>query len=61
LEYEKSSFESLFRESDIPPAFKKLLSMDNVLLSPHVAGWTIGSKYKLAETIADKMIKHLKS
>jgi D-3-phosphoglycerate dehydrogenase len=61
LEYEKSSFESLFRESDMPPAFKKLLTMDNVLLSPHVAGWTVESKLKLAETIADKMIKHLKS
>jgi D-3-phosphoglycerate dehydrogenase len=61
LEYEKSSFESLFLESDIPPAFKKLLTMDNVLLSPHVAGWTVESKLGLAETIADKMIKHLKS
>jgi D-3-phosphoglycerate dehydrogenase len=61
LEYEKSSFESLFRESDIPPAFKKLLTMDNVLLSPHVAGWTVESELGLAETIAAKMIRHLKS
>jgi D-3-phosphoglycerate dehydrogenase len=61
LEYEKSSFESLLRGSDIPRAFKKLLTMDNVLLSPHVAGWTVESKLGLAETIADKMIKHLKS
>lgn len=60
LEYEKSSFEKLFRDSDIPAAFEKLLHMDNVLLSPHVAGWTVESKIKLAETIADKMIKHLK-
>lgn len=61
LEYEKSSFETLFRNSDIPQAFKKLLEMDNVILSPHVAGWTVESKYKLAETIADKMIKNLNS
>lgn len=59
LEYEKSSFENLFRDSDIPAAFEKLLHMENVLLSPHVAGWTVESKIKLAETIADKMIKHL--
>jgi len=61
LEYEKSSFETLFRNSDIPQAFKRLLEMDNVILSPHVAGWTVESKYKLAETIADKMIKNLNS
>ena len=61
LEYEKSSFESLFRESDIPPAFKKLMEMDNVILTPHVAGWTVESKLKLAETIADKMIQKLKA
>ncbi|BAO54462.1 2-hydroxyacid dehydrogenase [Nonlabens marinus] len=61
LEYEKSSFENLFRESDIPPAFKKLLVMDNVILTPHVAGWTVESKFKLAETIADKMIQKLKA
>ncbi len=56
LEYEKGSFESLFRASEIPTAFKELLSMDNVILSPHVAGWTVESKYKLAEVIANKII-----
>ncbi|PRP67417.1 2-hydroxyacid dehydrogenase [Nonlabens agnitus] len=68
LEYEKSSFESLFRnrmpdrqESDIPKALNQLMQMENVILSPHVAGWTVESKFKLAEVIADKMIKHLKS
>jgi len=61
LEYEKSSFESLFRESDIPAALKTLISMENVILSPHVAGWTVESKLKLAETIADKMIQKLKA
>lgn len=59
LEYEKSSFESLFRESEAPLAFQTLLQMDNVILSPHVAGWTAESKIKLAETIADKMIAEL--
>jgi len=58
LEYEKGSFESLFRNSEIPTAFAALLEMDNVLLSPHVAGWTLESKYQLAEVIANKIIKH---
>jgi D-3-phosphoglycerate dehydrogenase len=58
LEYEKGSFESLFRNSEIPTAFAALLEMDNVLLSPHVAGWTVESKYQLADVIANKIIKH---
>jgi D-3-phosphoglycerate dehydrogenase len=60
LEYEKGSFESLFRNSETPTAFKELLDMDNVLLSPHVAGWTVESKYKLAEVIANKIIANHK-
>lgn len=39
LEYEKSSFEHLF-DHDIPAEFKYLLESDNVILSPHIAGWT---------------------
>jgi D-3-phosphoglycerate dehydrogenase len=58
LEYEKGSFESLFRNNEIPTAFAALLEMDNVLLSPHVAGWTVESKYQLADVIANKIIKH---
>lgn len=60
LEYEKSSFTSLF-EDDMPMAFQKLLNMDQVILSPHVAGWTVESKFKLAEVIASKIIKNHKS
>ncbi|WP_438963172.1 2-hydroxyacid dehydrogenase [Nonlabens sp.] len=59
LEYEKSSFTSLF-DTDMPLAFKKLLKMDNIILSPHVAGWTVESKFKLAEVIAIKIIKNHK-
>jgi len=54
LEYEKKSFESLFA-NDMPEAFKYLIKADNVLLSPHVAGWTVESKEKLAQTIVDKI------
>lgn len=54
LEYEKASFENLFSQ-DLPEAFKYLIKADNVILTPHVAGWTIESKEKLAQTIVDKI------
>ncbi|WP_027127521.1 2-hydroxyacid dehydrogenase [Gelidibacter mesophilus] len=54
LEYEKTSFEDLFT-SEIPEAFQYLINSENVLLTPHVAGWTIESKEKLAQTIVDKI------
>lgn len=54
LEYEKASFENLFLE-EMPEAFKYLIQAQNVLLTPHIAGWTIESKEKLAQTIVDKI------
>lgn len=56
LEYEKLSFETLF-ETEKPAAFEYLLQAENVLLSPHIAGWTFESKQKLAQTIVNKIIK----
>ena len=56
LEYEKLSFETLF-EGKKPEAFEYLLNANNVLLSPHIAGWTIESKEKLAQVIVDKILK----
>jgi D-3-phosphoglycerate dehydrogenase len=60
LEYEKSSFENLFSDDKMPEDFKYLIDSDNVLLSPHVAGWSSESKERLAQTIVDK-IKNLKN
>lgn len=54
LEYEKLSFETLF-EGDKPKAFEYLLQAENVLLTPHIAGWTFESHQKLAQTIVDKI------
>lgn len=54
LEYEKLSFETLF-EGEKPAAFAYLLQADNVLLTPHIAGWTFESHQKLAQTIVDKI------
>lgn len=61
LEYEKSSFENLFQDAQMPEAFQYLIAAENVLLSPHVAGWTVESKEKLAQTIVDKFKKHFHS
>lgn len=60
LEYEKLSFETLF-EGETPLPLKYLLQADNVLLTPHIAGWTHESKTLLAQVIVDKIIaKYLK-
>ena len=55
LEYEKLSFENLFIDTEKPAAFKYLLEAENVLLTPHIAGWTYESHEKLAQTIVDKL------
>jgi D-3-phosphoglycerate dehydrogenase len=55
LEYEKLSFETLFQDKNTPEAFQYLLEADNVILSPHVAGWTFESHERLAQVIVDKI------
>lgn len=55
LEFEKASFENLFSSNNLPDVFQELISSDKVLLTPHVAGWTVESKFKLAQTIVDKI------
>ena len=57
LEYETRSFSSIFNEEKLPPALQYLMEADNVLLSPHVAGWTRESHVKLATTIVEKVKK----
>ena len=54
LEYEKASFEDMFT-SIMPEPFQYLITSENILLTPHVAGWTVESKEKLAQTIVDKI------
>lgn len=56
LEYEKLSFENLFIDSEKPKALEYLVQAENVLLTPHIAGWTYESHQKLAQTIVDKII-----
>ena len=58
LEYEKTSFTSLF-EGKIPNEVKRLLERDNVLLSPHIAGWTKESFEKMGRGLALKVLNAL--
>lgn len=61
LEFEKLSFETLFDSDNLPDSLKELFAMNNVILSPHIAGWTVESKEKLATVIAEKIIRTFKN
>lgn len=60
LEYEKSSFTSLF-EGPLPPALASLLERENVLLSPHIAGWSKESFEKMGAGLAQKVLTAIKT
>jgi len=57
LEFEKTNFEELYQSETLPSYLKELTEMENVLLSPHIAGWTNESNRKLSEIIAIKIIR----
>lgn len=58
IEYEDMSKDGL--DLDMLPAdFRYLLQSPRTVLTPHVAGWTVESKYKLAAVLADKIIETL--
>ncbi len=57
LEYERASFESFF-DQEHSEEFAYLLQSEKVLLSPHVAGWTTESYFKLSNVLADKIIEY---
>ena len=54
LEYEAISLQGLESGDSIPSALQYLSSSERVVLTPHVAGWTVQSKEKLAQTILEK-------
>jgi D-3-phosphoglycerate dehydrogenase / 2-oxoglutarate reductase len=53
LEYEESSFEEMKGLSS--PDFRYLAEAENVLLTPHIAGWTHESNIKLATVLVEKI------
>lgn len=56
FEFEKSSFESI--DTDRATLFEQLISREDVVLSPHIAGWTHESYVKLSSFLAQKIIAH---
>ena len=60
IEYEETSFE---QTSDLlqHAEFRYLAASDKVILTPHIAGWTVESKYKLSEVLANKIVSHFRN
>ncbi|MGM0613209.1 MAG: NAD(P)-dependent oxidoreductase [Bacteroidota bacterium] len=58
IEYESFSFENLAFD-ELPGTFQQLAMNNHVILSPHVAGWTHESKYKLARILTNKILKSM--
>ncbi len=58
LEFEKLNFEEIFGNNS-SQSFNYLVNSEKVLLSPHVAGWTNESYYKISKIIANKFTKIL--
>ena len=61
LEYEKSSFENLDISTSLSTRNKEdlqfLLESNQVIVTPHIAGWTHQIKEKLAQFIVDKIVQ----
>ena len=56
IEYEEQSFE-VFKGKTLPKPFQYLIQSNKVVMSPHIAGWTMESKLKHAQTIVEKIQK----
>jgi len=54
LEFEKASFENLEVENE---DLNYLLASEKAIVTPHIAGWTIQSKKKLAQVIVEKILR----
>jgi D-3-phosphoglycerate dehydrogenase / 2-oxoglutarate reductase len=56
FEQEKNSFEKIVENTDL----KYLIESNKTILTPHIAGWTFESNYKIAETLSEKIINLFK-
>ena len=54
LEFENASFSKVGSNKQLPE-LEALIQNPNVILSPHVAGWTYESHERLAQTLVDKI------
>lgn len=55
FEYETTSFEK-FDTTLLPDDWNYLVQSDNVILTPHIAGWTHDSNYKMADVLVQKIL-----
>ena len=58
IEYENMAKDGL-RKEELPEPFRYLIQSNRTVLTPHVGGWTVESKFKLAAFLADKIIVEL--
>ena len=57
LEHENTSFETLSKETTTTTTnMQYLINCNNVILSPHIAGWTDESNIKIAKVLLQKII-----
>jgi D-3-phosphoglycerate dehydrogenase / 2-oxoglutarate reductase len=54
LEFESTSFEQFSAENQ---TLKRLVACPKVILSPHIAGWTHESQFKMANVLVHKIIE----
>jgi D-3-phosphoglycerate dehydrogenase len=53
----KQNHLSLFFEKPLPEDFVFLKTNSNVILTPHIAGWTTQSYYELSNVLAVKVLQ----
>ena len=58
IDIESSSFNNI--EKELNPYFNELINLKNVIITPHIAGWTFESNVKLSQIITDKIKSLLK-
>ena len=58
LDIESSSFTKIINDKN--DNFHKLSSFKNVIITPHIAGWTFESNIKLSEIVVNKIKKYFK-
>ena len=58
LDIESSSFTEIINDKN--EDFHKLSSFKNVIITPHIAGWTFESNIKLSKIVVDKINDYFK-
>ena len=56
IEFEGRSLEVLEPDTEGQTTLSRLLANEQILITPHVAGWSVESYYKLSSVLADKIL-----